>query len=195
MLLCKKQYLNACLTAVTGALHFHHSVSRKTHVRHVPSDPQTEEGRALTYPKVTFLLWVITAIMDPCTHIWLSSPKREFMSQRIGESLWLCLSRLGQECRMHGALGLFPVTSAKTTGIPVSAGCVWEVFFYWCSPLSLTFHFPCARKISCIVSGMTVIVEKHKLEMQRAQRSVHKMVFLSSLLPLHSRAWLFLCWV
>lgn len=83
-----------------------------------------EEGRVFTYPKVKFLVWVITAIMDPCTHILLLSPKREFMGQRIRESLWLCLCRLGQGCRMHGALGLFPITSAKTAGIPGSAGCV-----------------------------------------------------------------------
>jgi len=50
------------------------------------------------------------------------------MGQKVRESLWLCPCRLVQVCRMHGALGLLPVTPAKTVGILVSAGCMQEVF-------------------------------------------------------------------
>lgn len=91
-----------------------------------------EDGRAFTYTKVAFLVWVTIAIMDLLIHIislpWLLSPKRECMGQKIGESLWVGLCRLVQECRMHGALGPFPITPARTAGICFCRMCARHLF-------------------------------------------------------------------
>lgn len=119
-----------------------------------------EDGRAFTYPKVAFLVWVTIAIMDLLIHVislpWLLSPKRECMGQKIGESLWLGLCRLVQECRMHGALGPFRNTCKDCRYFCFCRMCARHLFPLVYTGFGVFFCFPCVRNISYIVNGMTV---------------------------------------
>lgn len=160
-----------------------------------------EEERAFVHPKMTFFVWVTTAVMEPLAHVislpWLLSPKREFMGQKIQECLCLCLSRLVPKCRTHGALGLFPVTPARTASISVSVECVLEIVSYWYTLLCTLLFFSCSFVLlvperSHIVNGMIISWRAQTWDVEDSGECAYCGLSVKSSYCT-SRAWLFLC--
>lgn len=95
MLCWKKQHLNAYMTDVTGTLHFHHPVNRKTNVIQVQLGPQRWKWKGhLHISKWLFFVWFTTAIMEPLAHViflpWLLAPKENLWARKY-RNVYACV--------------------------------------------------------------------------------------------------------